>query len=71
MWSEGEPQEKVVVAALVDAFRPNRYGMHNMTGNGREWVSDPSGPLAPVERLPVLDPDSSAGNVGFGVAADL
>ncbi len=71
MWNEGEPQEKVVAAAPADACRPNRYGMHNMTGNSREWVSDPSGPLAPVERLPVLDPDSSAGNVGFRVAADL
>jgi formylglycine-generating enzyme required for sulfatase activity len=26
--------------APVDAYAPNRYGLHNMTGNVWEWVAD-------------------------------
>lgn len=42
--------------APVDAFRPNGYGMLNMTGNVWEWVSDRFGPLPAADRLPATDP---------------
>lgn len=93
--------------APVDAFRPNGYGLYNMTGNVWEWVADGFGPLPDGGRLPALnpvgtpqgyarvqrggsylchvsycdryhvhsrtrnDPDSSTGNSGFRVAADI
>ena len=91
--------------APVDAYRPNGYGMHNMTGNVWEWVHDYFGPRPAIGTLPQdnptgpatgqrriqrggsylchvsycdryhvhsrtpNDPDSSAGHVGFRVAA--
>jgi sulfatase modifying factor 1 len=42
--------------APVDAFRPNGFGMFNMTGNVWEWVRDGFGPLPAPDRAPVLDP---------------
>ncbi|SNT76248.1 formylglycine-generating enzyme family protein [Paracoccus seriniphilus] len=42
--------------APVDAFRPNGYGMYNMTGNVWEWVADLFGPRPPAGRLPDFDP---------------
>ena len=46
--------------APVDAFRPNAFGMFNMTGNVWEWVQDRFGPLPPASRLPALDPSGAA-----------
>jgi formylglycine-generating enzyme required for sulfatase activity len=42
--------------APVNAFRPNGYGMFNMTGNVWEWVGDRFGPRPPTGRLPEFDP---------------
>lgn len=93
--------------APVRSFRPNGYGLFNMTGNVWEWVEDRFGPRrSPVggaERDPIgpaegharvqrggsylchatycdryhvhsrsrNDPDSSTGNCGFRLAADI
>ena len=43
--------------APVNAFKPNGYGLFNMTGNVWEWVSDRFGPRpAPVPGKPDRDP---------------
>lgn len=42
--------------APVDAFRPNGYGMFNMTGNVWEWVGDLFGAHPVAGRLPDLNP---------------
>ncbi|WP_258869542.1 formylglycine-generating enzyme family protein [Paracoccus thiocyanatus] len=42
--------------APVDAFRPNGYGLYNMTGNVWEWVADRFGPLPDADRLPARNP---------------
>lgn len=93
--------------APADAFEPNGYGLHNMTGNVWEWMQGFFGPLPAASPMPPLDPtgpeegyarvqrggsylchvsycdryhvhsrtqndpDSSTGNCGFRVAADL
>ncbi|MDN5789184.1 SUMF1/EgtB/PvdO family nonheme iron enzyme, partial [Pseudorhodobacter sp.] len=44
----------------VDAFRPNGYGMFNMTGNVWEWVQDYFGPRPPIGRLPENNPTGPA-----------
>lgn len=36
--------------APVDAFTPNAFGLHNMTGNVWEWTADTFGPSAPGQR---------------------
>lgn len=46
--------------APVDAYRPNRYGMFNMTGNVWEWVADRFGPLPKAGQRPELDPSGTA-----------
>ncbi len=45
-----------ISTAPVDEFRPNGYGMFNMTGNVWEWVADRFGPLPKAARLPIADP---------------
>ncbi|MDB6176249.1 formylglycine-generating enzyme family protein [Paracoccus sp. Z330] len=42
--------------APVDAFKPNGYGMHNMTGNVWEWVADRFGARPAPGRMPDIDP---------------
>jgi formylglycine-generating enzyme len=69
--------------APVDAYRPNAYGLHNTTGNVWEWTAEglqKGGSylchasycrryrIAARQRV---EPDSSAGNVGFRCAADV
>jgi formylglycine-generating enzyme required for sulfatase activity len=41
--------------APVDAYRPNGYGLYNMTGNVWEWVQDRFGPRPPG-KLALVDP---------------
>jgi formylglycine-generating enzyme required for sulfatase activity len=49
-----------ISTAPVDAFKPNAYGMYNMTGNVWEWVGDRFGPLPVSGRIPELDPGGAA-----------
>ncbi|MBA4024420.1 MAG: serine/threonine protein phosphatase [Gordonia sp.] len=103
---ENTAADGFVGTAPVDAYEPNGYGLHNMTGNVWEWCSDwrdpayyahspavsPTGPSTGSERVQRggsylchasycrryrvsarigSAPDSSSGNVGFRVAADV
>jgi formylglycine-generating enzyme required for sulfatase activity len=74
----------------VDAFPPNGYGLHNLTGNVWEWCAGPWSAQDPAgvsrggsylchasycRRYRVSGrqshaPDSTAGNLGFRLAAD-
>lgn len=45
--------------APVDAFRPNGYGLYNMTGNVWEWIADRFGPLPDAVHLPAKNPTGS------------
>lgn len=42
--------------APVDAYRPNAYGMFNMTGNVWEWVADRFAAYPPARKLPDRNP---------------
>ena len=50
-----------VGTAPVTAFKPNGYGLYNMTGNVWEWVQDRFGPRpAPVPGKPERDPTGAS-----------
>ncbi|MGY3670884.1 formylglycine-generating enzyme family protein (plasmid) [Marinovum sp. KMM 9989] len=58
-----------VGTAPVLSFRPNGYGLYNMTGNVWEWVADRFGPRAAPSRLPEKNPhgpDTGTGRVQRG-----
>ena len=46
--------------APVTAYRPNGYGLYNMTGNIWEWVSDRFGPRPEPAESPARDPEGPA-----------
>lgn len=58
--NENTGDDGYVGTAPVTAFRPNGYGMYNMTGNVWEWVQDYSGPRPALSRLPELNPKGPA-----------
>lgn len=53
---ENTGEDGFVGTAPADAFPPNGYGLHNMTGNVWEWVSDWFGAPPAPSRLPERDP---------------
>lgn len=57
---ENTAEDGWIGTAPVDAFAPNGFGLHNMTGNVWEWVEDIFGPLPPQKRIPVRDPKGAA-----------
>ncbi|MCR8725770.1 formylglycine-generating enzyme family protein [Frigidibacter sp. ROC022] len=52
---ENTAEDGFVGTAPVDAFPPNGYGLHNMTGNVWEWVADRFGP-PDLGHSPLVDP---------------
>jgi len=56
---ENSAEDGHIGTAPVDAFAPNAYGLHNMTGNVWEWVADRFGP-PPVAPRPLVDPAGPA-----------
>lgn len=59
--SHNSAEDGWIGTAPVDAFKPNGYGLFNMTGNVWEWVGDSFGPLPEPDRAPLLDPVSGSG----------
>ena len=57
---ENTAEDGFVGTAPVTAFRPNGYGLHNMTGNVWEWVQDYFGPRPRPGKLPETDPAGPA-----------
>jgi formylglycine-generating enzyme len=53
-------EDGFIGTAPVDAFKPNGFGMYNMTGNVWEWVNDRFGHLPVSGRLPAVDPTGAA-----------
>lgn len=50
-------EDGYIGTAPVRAFKPNGYGLYNMTGNVWEWVADRFGPHpTPIPGKPVRDP---------------
>lgn len=53
---ENTADDGYVGTAPVTAYRPNNFGMFNMTGNVWEWVHDYYGPRPAPGKLPQRDP---------------
>ena len=54
--NENTSEDGFIGTAPVDSFKPNGFGLFNMTGNVWEWVQDYFGPISATSKRPVSNP---------------